>query len=588
MCRRSDPASLARQFRGDLQWIVQKALEKEPDARYVDVHEFAADLERFLRHEPLMVAQPGVAYRTRKFIVRHRLQVSAVAIMLVALGLGFGASRFLSATNEGKAIGETVHGTVEVQALTHSGDAWDGVISPDGRYVVFLQEPAGQLGERTFWLADQATWGAERLPVPAVTGRPDLLGWSRNGQHLYYRVLNDQQDGTYTVYRYSLAEQKADKIRERATGSVLSPDEKHLAGVRNDPDTGRNLLFIEPLPGSSERIVATRPLDDPYNGSLAWSPDGRALSSSVGKHGTPQRVVDVEIEDGRERSLSVDRWDIAGAKVWLPDGRTLLMAGEKSADGEQVLLYRLDTSTGVSLPIETGLRNISGWKISASADGRTLAATHSWFSAKLFVMPDADSRRALEVGAAFADTPAFLPDDRLLFTGDDGHPWVVHPDGSKRRRFSDAVAGHAAASLDGRVLVMAKRHGGFLRLWRMPSDGSDLVPLADSRPAWHSDVSPDGRWVVYITGTDGALWKVAAAGGKPKKLLDGAGYALRIAPDGSSVAVFRQEPGNPWEIGVVPLEGGGLARRQAVPPGTSVSAGIHFANGSAAVESREN
>ena len=582
-CRQTDPTSLARQLRGDLQWIVQKALEKVPEQRYSDVRALAADLERFLCNKPLVARQSGVAYRTRKFVVRYRVRISAVAIVLSALGLGFGASRWLFSRKAGAPTAAATK-AIEVDALTHSGDGWHGEISPNGRYVVYVQEPEGDVGEQTLWLADRTSWGAERLPVPPLTDKLSLLGWSRDGTYLYYRVLTNREDGTYTVYRYSLMARRADTIRERASGEVLSPDEKYLVGLRNDAATGLSSIFIEDLSASSERIVATRLFDDPYSGSFAWSPDGRTVSTTVGNHGTPKRIVGVDIETGRERSLSVDGWHYAGAKVWLPDGRTLLISGEKSGYTEQNSLYRLDTRTGVSFMVETGLRNISGWKLSASADGRTVAATNSWFSAGLFVITDGDSRRALDLGPAFADPPAFLPNDTLLFTGDDGHLWVVHADGSNRRRFSSAEAGHAAASLDGRVLVAAKRQSGFLTMWRMPSDGSAPVPLPERRPAWHSDVTPDGRWIVYITGEDGALWKLAAAGGVPVKLLDGMVDALSIAPDGKSVAVFCQQSGRPWEIGVLSLDGSGLARRHAVPSGTSRAAGIHFSQHGSAVD----
>jgi hypothetical protein len=79
-----------------------KALEKPPEQRYADVNQLAADLERFLRHEPLLARQHGPAYRTRKLLVRHRLRVAAAAIGLVAVSVGFGASRLLFTPNASK------------------------------------------------------------------------------------------------------------------------------------------------------------------------------------------------------------------------------------------------------------------------------------------------------------------------------------------------------------------------------------------------------------------------------------------------------------------------------------------------------
>ncbi|HMB70752.1 MAG TPA: serine/threonine-protein kinase [bacterium] len=82
--RRTTPRALAGHLRGDLDWITMKALAKDRSRRYVSPAELAADIERFLRHEPVIARPPGVAYRTARFVRRHRVGV-AVAVVL-ALG----------------------------------------------------------------------------------------------------------------------------------------------------------------------------------------------------------------------------------------------------------------------------------------------------------------------------------------------------------------------------------------------------------------------------------------------------------------------------------------------------------------------
>jgi serine/threonine protein kinase/Tfp pilus assembly protein PilF len=83
--RRSDPAALSRLLRAELDWIVMRALEKEPGHRYGTVAELAADLERYLANQPVAAGPPGVAYRARKFVRRHRAAVGAGAILFVLL-----------------------------------------------------------------------------------------------------------------------------------------------------------------------------------------------------------------------------------------------------------------------------------------------------------------------------------------------------------------------------------------------------------------------------------------------------------------------------------------------------------------------
>ena len=99
--RRVEPAKLGRLIRGDLDWIVMKALEKEHYRRYQVVIAFTQDLERHLRNEPVSAAAPGLLYTTTKFIRRHRTPVAASVILFSILAAGFGVGVRLStrATN---------------------------------------------------------------------------------------------------------------------------------------------------------------------------------------------------------------------------------------------------------------------------------------------------------------------------------------------------------------------------------------------------------------------------------------------------------------------------------------------------------
>ena len=86
--RRTEPARLGRLVRGDLDWVVMKALEKDRDRRYESAAAFAADVERFLNHEPVSAGPPTAAYRVRKFVRRNRAAVIAAGLVLLALVAG--------------------------------------------------------------------------------------------------------------------------------------------------------------------------------------------------------------------------------------------------------------------------------------------------------------------------------------------------------------------------------------------------------------------------------------------------------------------------------------------------------------------
>ena len=84
LTREGEPDRLRRRLRGDLDNIVLKALQKEPQQRYGSVAEFSQDIGRHLQHQPVKARPSTFAYRASKFVQRHKTEVSAaVAVLLV-------------------------------------------------------------------------------------------------------------------------------------------------------------------------------------------------------------------------------------------------------------------------------------------------------------------------------------------------------------------------------------------------------------------------------------------------------------------------------------------------------------------------
>ena len=86
--RGMEPAKLTRLVRGELDWIVMKALEKDRARRYDTANGLAADVLRYLADEPVSAGPVGAAYRARKFFRRHRAQVTMATIALALVVLG--------------------------------------------------------------------------------------------------------------------------------------------------------------------------------------------------------------------------------------------------------------------------------------------------------------------------------------------------------------------------------------------------------------------------------------------------------------------------------------------------------------------
>ncbi len=83
--RDTEPKKLSSQLRGELDWIVMKALEKDRQRRYETASGLAMDIQRFLAGEPVSAAPPSVGYRFRKFVRRHRAAVTAAGLVAAAL-----------------------------------------------------------------------------------------------------------------------------------------------------------------------------------------------------------------------------------------------------------------------------------------------------------------------------------------------------------------------------------------------------------------------------------------------------------------------------------------------------------------------
>ena len=86
--RKTDPRHLSQFLRGDLDWIVMRALEKDRTRRYETASGFAADIQRYLNDEPVNACPPSATYRFRKFAQRNKVTLATASMVALALLLG--------------------------------------------------------------------------------------------------------------------------------------------------------------------------------------------------------------------------------------------------------------------------------------------------------------------------------------------------------------------------------------------------------------------------------------------------------------------------------------------------------------------
>jgi hypothetical protein len=108
MIREDDPTSLSsisRNYRGDIETIVGKALEKDKARRYASAADLSADIQRYLGDEPIAARPPSAFYQLQKFARRHRALVGGVAAVFVVLAVGIvvSTSQAIRANRAGQA-----------------------------------------------------------------------------------------------------------------------------------------------------------------------------------------------------------------------------------------------------------------------------------------------------------------------------------------------------------------------------------------------------------------------------------------------------------------------------------------------------
>ncbi len=147
--RSTEPRRLAPSIRGELDWIVMKALEKPRGRRYSSAAEFASDIERYLRDEPVQARPSSAMYRASKFARRNKVVVAAACAVALSLLSGlaattamyFKANRARLNEQSQRRIAETKSATTRAindfltQDILVAANPWEG----EGRHVTVAE-----------------------------------------------------------------------------------------------------------------------------------------------------------------------------------------------------------------------------------------------------------------------------------------------------------------------------------------------------------------------------------------------------------------------------------------------------------------
>jgi len=579
-----------RQLRADLparlEDVVLKALEKDREVRYQTASDMRADLRRVKReldsrHEPTTAhvsprtasaATPALtntsaatplarvnvdssdAQVVAALVKRHRgglaLATGAVAIAVLAGGFYLLEQRGPQSV-PAAAPGPASFQDVEIAQLTTSGNAAVPAISPDGKYVTYLQRDDRGT---SLWIRQTAT--ASNVQIVAPQSGVELHGATVTPDSSFVDFLRTERKDPGSLWRVPFLGGPPRKLIDDVAGLPgWSPDGRQMAFVRR-----QSMLVVADADGGHERVVlaakAPAPMFNglPNLGSLrpAWSPDGRMIALvAFDNQGAGIRglIAFVNAADGSQQIAEVTGiWGLA----WLDSSQ--LVVSRAGGAGLPVQLSRLSYPRGEQSRLTNDLSSYRG--VSVTPDRRALVTARTDTLVGIWIGDGA-------AGDGVELVPIALGGTTLDFYG---LTWaadrLVYPTLSRGRRVLSIFSPDGAttdeiplttmwltATSDGRTLVYSSLAFSALgSLWRADVDGRRTIQLVPDNSG-HPVITPDDGSVLYLSGTRTgvmSLWKVPIEGGTPTELVKGplANIGGDVSPDGKSIAFISTEDPN--------------------------------------------
>jgi len=226
--RRTQRTVLLRILRGDLDWIVMKAMDKDRARRYATAKDLADDIERHLRHEPVVAGPPGAAYHLRKFLRRNRFSVAAGGLICAALVIGILVST-VGLVQANRARREL---QVQRDAADASARAAEAETAKSSTVSEFLQamlssaDPRKALGREVTvrFLLDQA---AREIDEGALEGQPEVEATVRMTLGETYKALGLYEAAEEHVRKAGAI--RGERLGDEDPGTLRA--ERALAGV---------------------------------------------------------------------------------------------------------------------------------------------------------------------------------------------------------------------------------------------------------------------------------------------------------------------------------------------------------------------
>ena len=475
--------------------------------------------------------------------------------------------------------------------LTSTGKVRRAAISPDGKYMAFVQSEHGKEG---MWIRQIAS--SRSIPiVEASNVKFQGLTFAPDGASIYYDVYDKDDYGI--LYQLPVLGGASRKVFVDLDSAVsFSPDGKKFAFIRNEASRREaSLIVAETDTGKERKLASASVIPVSSVEGPSWSPDGKVIVCPTNvKVATKQKkgLVAVDPETGIQHPINSHLWDAVGQIAWAGNGRKLLLTAWDS-DASLLLdqLWEVSYPDGEARMLSNDLNSYAG--VSLTSEATSLVTIQSDRVANFSIFSKGEFDKPVQITSGSGDKPSevmgmsWTADNRIVYgSSASGNidVWIMNADGNDQKQLTadPYINFRPSTSADGRTIVFVSRRDGSPHLWKVDIDGRNPVQLTKGSGETLPSVSPDGSFVVYVTveNNGSTLWKLPLDGGEPTQILPDQATRPSISPDGKSILCLRmaQSTGY-WEIAVTPVDGSAPVKTFKMAPTMYFEAGLRWLPG---------